>query len=94
MINTLVPRRMRWGGCGDIGERDDRIEHALEGLGPHLAGHRRVLVLRLERVEQALEDPERVVAECFRLARDADLVLGGGPVPGGRERESELHGAR
>jgi len=82
------------GGRGHVGERDDGIEDALEGLRPYLARRRRVLVLGLERVEQALEHPERMVAERFRLARHANLVLGGGPVPGGGQREPELHGAR
>jgi hypothetical protein len=44
-------------------------------------------------IKQALENPERVIAEGFRLSRDADLIFRGGPITRGRQREPKLHGS-
>ena len=72
-------------------ERHHRIGHGLEAVRPRAPGHRRVVVLRRDGEEQALEYPERVVAETLGFLRDAHLVGGRGPRAGHGQREAELH---
>ena len=79
------------GDGGHEGERDERIHHALEGLGPGLAGQGRVVVLGLDGIEHALEDPEGVIAERLGALGDEDLILRRRPRTGHGKREAELH---
>src|SRR5262249_14275011 len=72
--------------CGrrrHVGERHDWIENPLKRLWPELARHGRVLVLGLQCIDQALENPERVIAQGFRSQRDADLIFRRGPITRG-----------
>lgn len=75
----------------DVGERDDGVHDSLEGRGPWLTRQGRVLVMGLERVQQALKDPERVVAERLRHLRHAHLVFRCGLSAGDGKRKFEFH---